>query len=101
MLLHADGSGEGSEDCLFLNIYAPHGASKLPPNQRLPVMMWIHGGNYVIGSGTGYIGAPLVTTGNVIIVTINYRLGIFGFLSDENGNIFLDGLSVFMMTVEI
>ena len=54
----------------------------------------------MIGSGTGYIGAPLVTTGNVIVVTINYRLGIFGFLSDENGFLFLDGLSVFMMTVK-
>ena len=64
-------------------------------------MMWIHGGNYVIGSGTGYIGAPLVATGNVIVVTINYRLGIFGFLSDENGDLVLDGLSVFMMTVKI
>ncbi|XP_070551025.1 fatty acyl-CoA hydrolase precursor, medium chain-like [Ptychodera flava] len=66
-----------SEDCLYLNIFAPQtGANKLP------VMVWIHGGGLVIGSGgTGYDGGALAAIGDVIVVTINYRLGPFGYLS--------------------
>ncbi|XP_070551024.1 cocaine esterase-like [Ptychodera flava] len=71
-----DGESQ-SEDCLYLNIYAPQtGADKLP------VMVWIHGGGLVIGSGgTGYNGTALAAIGDVIVVTINYRLGPFGYLS--------------------
>ncbi|XP_070551698.1 cocaine esterase-like isoform X1 [Ptychodera flava] len=66
-----------SEDCLYLNIFVPQtGANKLP------VMVWIHGGGLVIGSGgTGYDGTALAAIGDVIVVTINYRLGPFGYLS--------------------
>lgn len=65
-----------SEDCLTLNIFAPRGA------KRLPVMFWIHGGGFVNGSGTAalYDGSALARQG-VLVVTINYRLGRFGFFA--------------------
>ena len=66
-----------SEDCLFLNVWAPAAAG-----EPLPVMVWIHGGGYRLGSGSGalYDGAPLASRG-VVLVTINYRLNVFGFLA--------------------
>ena len=77
-----------SEDCLYLNIWTPAKSAK----DRLPVMVWIHGGGFTRGfSGTSsYNGEPLARKG-AIIVTINYRLGIFGFfahpdLSAESGH---------------
>lgn len=71
--------GPQNEDCLFLNVYAPAGAR---PGDRKPVLVWIHGGGFVIGSGSQavYDGAPLVRRGDVVVVTINYRLGVLGFL---------------------
>jgi para-nitrobenzyl esterase len=66
----------GSEDCLYLNVYTP---AVLEAN--LPVMVWIHGGAFVSGAGSQYDPTALVTRGNVIVVTINYRLGSFGFLA--------------------
>jgi len=65
-----------SEDCLYLNIWAPEKAEKLP------VIVWIHGGGYFGGTGAQplYDGARLTRRG-VIVVTLNYRLGIFGFLA--------------------
>jgi carboxylesterase type B len=46
-------------------------------------MIWIHGGSYSRGQGTYYDGSHLAITGNVIVVTINYRLNIFGFLTES------------------
>ncbi|KAK5645312.1 hypothetical protein RI129_006612 [Pyrocoelia pectoralis] len=67
----------GSEDCLFLNVYTP---SLIGPLK--PVMFWIHGGGYLIGSGNSdCYGPEYLITEDVVIVTINYRLGILGFLS--------------------
>lgn len=73
----------GDEDCLFLDITVPGGVNL---TARKPVMVWFHGGGFTSSSGGGYIGAPLATTGDVIVVSVNYRLGIFGFLSDGPGN---------------
>ncbi|CAC5403382.1 Cholinesterase,Putative inactive carboxylesterase 4 [Mytilus coruscus] len=67
-----------SEDCLQLNIYVPNNISS---NIKRSVMVWIHGGAYQFGSGTLYNGTMLAARGDVVVVTINYRLGIFGFLS--------------------
>ncbi|RFA20629.1 carboxylesterase/lipase family protein [Subtercola boreus] len=69
------------EDCLFLNIAAPAERSGDP----LPVMVWIHGGAYVNGSGGGLIYEPsrLVSEGSAIVVGINYRLGVFGYVPLE------------------
>ena len=66
-----------SEDCLYLNIWTP-GLSG-----ARPVMVWIHGGAFTIGSGSEqyYDGANLAARGDVVIVTINYRLGAFGFVN--------------------
>ena len=68
----------GSENCLFINVWAPSGASA---SAGLPVMVHIHGGGFVIGSGEGD-NTLLATTGREVIVSMNYRLGIFGFLAD-------------------
>ena len=67
-----------SEDCLYLNVWTPG----WPPQHGLPVMVWLHGGSNVVGSGaqSTYDGASLVSHG-VILVTINYRLGVLGFFS--------------------
>jgi len=67
-----------SEDCLYLNVWAP----MWPPRGSLPVMVWLHGGSNALGSGSQsiYDGTSLVAHG-VILVTINYRLGILGFFS--------------------
>ncbi|HEX4157730.1 MAG TPA: carboxylesterase family protein [Rhizomicrobium sp.] len=68
---------EQSEDCLYLNIFTPS-----PDGLKRPVMVWIHGGAFVIGAGSQpiYDGSRLAAH-DVVIVTINYRLGIFGFLA--------------------
>lgn len=67
-----------SEDCLFLNVWS---AAK-DASERRPVMVWIHGGAYTRGSGANsvYDGESFAHKG-VVLVTINYRLGVFGFLS--------------------
>ena len=67
--------GDFSEDCLYLNIYSPKTDDK-----RRPVMFWIHGGAYIQGSANEYDGAQLATENDVVVVCINYRLGVFGFV---------------------
>jgi para-nitrobenzyl esterase len=89
--------GGGSENCLFLNVYTPQNVlleDLLQDHGRgLPVMVWIHGGSLTSGAGSIYDPSQLVKKG-VIVVTINYRLGLLGFFADsaidaeghENGN---------------
>jgi para-nitrobenzyl esterase len=74
----AFGASSASEDCLYLNVYAPAGAGR----RDLPVMVWIHGGSLLVGESNDYDPAGLVRDG-VIVVTINYRLGALGFLADS------------------
>ena len=71
------GVGNTSEDCLYLNVWTPN-----TDNAKRPVMVWIHGGAYVSGSGSQliYRGRELCENGDLLIVTINYRLGVLGFL---------------------
>jgi para-nitrobenzyl esterase len=66
-----------SEDCLFLNVYVPAGAQ---PNANLPVLFWIHGGALVSGTGAQYDPSVMAAENNIIVVTINYRLGALGWL---------------------
>lgn len=75
-----NGKPVGSEDCLFLNIWAPaHSPSEITQgNLRLPVMFWIHGGGNSIGHGANYSGKVLAARHHVILVSINYRLGPMG-----------------------
>ena len=68
----------GAEDCLYLNVTTP---PRTPRTSRLPVMVWIHGGEFVSGSGDAYDTTMLTTQGNVVTVTLNYRLGALGFLA--------------------
>jgi len=69
--------GPMSEDCLTLNIWSPSA-----DDARRPVMVWIHGGSFVTGSGSTpwYNGTSFATLGDVVVVTLNYRLGALGFL---------------------
>nr|XP_033321217.1 uncharacterized protein LOC117217606 [Megalopta genalis] len=69
-----------SEDCLYLNIYAPHQPEGQKVLRKYPVMVFIHGESFEWNSGNPYDGAILSAYGNVIFVTINFRLGILGFL---------------------
>lgn len=65
------------EDCLYLNVTTPQ---RIPDGSSLPVMVWWHGGGYVSGSGSSYDAQRLAVAGDVVVVTVNYRLGIFGYL---------------------
>lgn len=73
------------EDCLRLNVWA---SPDTQPGDGKPVMVWLHGGAYVLGSGSQplYDGRRLVRTGEVIVVTVNYRLGALGFLDLSSFN---------------
>ena len=80
--------GTQAEDCLSLNVWTP-----ATDGARRPVLVWIHGGGFIGGSGAMnmYAGAPLAARGDVVVVTVNYRLGILGFLAhsdlaDEDGS---------------
>jgi para-nitrobenzyl esterase len=76
--------GGGSEDCLFLNVYVPNFKknSNKHHGEAMPVMFWIHGGGLTGGAGSDYDPTPLLAPGNVIVVTINYRLGYLGFFAE-------------------
>jgi para-nitrobenzyl esterase len=67
-----------SEDCLYLNVWSP----ELKPAQPAPVMVWIHGGSFMTGAGSQptYDGTRLAMR-NVVVVTINYRMGVFGYMA--------------------
>jgi len=71
----------GGEDCLYLDVFAPALETVPVGADRLPVMFWIHGGGNSIGAGNQLPPAALARDNNVIVVTINYRLGIFGWLA--------------------
>ncbi|KAG2365256.1 Alpha/Beta hydrolase protein [Suillus spraguei] len=74
-----------SEDCLFLNVYTPGSEVVATPGGGLPVVIWIHGGGYAQGAASEYNGADLIMDSNygIIVVLIQYRLGLFGFLPGD------------------
>ncbi len=74
-----------SEDCLSLGVFVPPSVVAGTASAR-PVLVWIHGGAYVNGSGSTpwYDGSSLARRGDVVVVSINYRLGVFGFFRDNN-----------------
>ena len=75
-----DPGRESGEDCLNLNVWTP------PPSDELrPVLVWIHGGGFANGSGDVYDARRLASRGDIVVVTINYRLGALGFLSPALG----------------
>lgn len=68
-----------SEECLYIQgIWSPAGASQRTP---APVMVWIYGGGYAYGGGDSYNGSALAASQDVVVLTINYRLGLLGFLA--------------------
>jgi para-nitrobenzyl esterase len=76
----AFGSGHkipSSEDCLYANVWVPSHAA----GERLPVMVWIHGGQYVRGGAYQYDGATIARIGHVVVVTMDYRIGPMGFMA--------------------
>ncbi|XP_076025621.1 bile salt-activated lipase-like [Genypterus blacodes] len=85
-------STRGSEDCLFLNIWVPHGRVV---STDLPVMVWIYGGGFLAGGSMGanfldnylYDGQEIADRGKVIVVTLGYRLGTLGFLSTGDSSL--------------
>ena len=68
----------GSENCLFLNIWSPPASTNRERKHRRPVMVWIHGRGDVSSAGSDFDGGRLAVRGDVVVVTINYRLGAFG-----------------------
>lgn len=72
-----------SEDCLFLDVYAPSNATT---NSKLPVYVFIQGGGFNSNGNANYSGTGLVTASgnNIVVVMFNYRVGPYGFLTDGN-----------------
>ncbi len=75
---NSDDAKKGKEDCLYLSVHAP----KHKPGDRLPVFFWIHGGSNRAGAGYGYIESTIHRHG-IVLVSIEYRLGVFGFLASQ------------------
>ncbi|XP_070490189.1 venom carboxylesterase-6-like [Chironomus tepperi] len=72
----------GVEDCLFLNVFVPK--KVLETEELAPVIFYIHGGAFMFGGGSDYLPDHIMDNEKMILVTINYRLGILGFLSTED-----------------
>ncbi|XP_074546523.1 bile salt-activated lipase-like [Halichoeres trimaculatus] len=85
-------SSFGSEDCLYLNIWVPHGREV---SSNLPVMIWFYGGGFMVGGSMGanflnnylYSGQEIADRGNVIVVSVGYRVGTLGFLSTGDSDL--------------
>ncbi|MEV0154915.1 carboxylesterase/lipase family protein [Micromonospora sp. NPDC050686] len=67
-----------AEDCLYLNVTTP---AARPDGKPLPVVVWLHGGHFFLGQGDTWGGRTMAAEGNVVVVTVNYRLGALGFLT--------------------
>ncbi|XP_053722862.1 carboxyl ester lipase, tandem duplicate 2 [Synchiropus splendidus] len=82
----------GTEDCLYLNIWVPHGKTV---STGLPVMVWLYGGGFLVGGSMGanfldnylYDGQEIADRGNLIVVTLGYRVGTLGFLSTGDSDL--------------
>nr|AAC36245.1 carboxylesterase [Anisopteromalus calandrae] len=71
----------GSDDCLYINVYT----KKINSNVKQPVMFYIHGGGFIFGSGNDFFYGPdFLMRKDIVLVTFNYRLGVFGFLNLEH-----------------
>ncbi|GJJ08793.1 hypothetical protein Clacol_003012 [Clathrus columnatus] len=83
------GSGPYSEDCLFLNVFTPFLPGSSDKKNLKPVLFWIHGGSFTSGTGADptFDGGALASRGDVVVVTINYRLTTLGFLALDDGTI--------------
>ncbi|XP_019875144.2 venom carboxylesterase-6-like isoform X2 [Aethina tumida] len=75
----------GEEDCLYLNVYVP--LERLHEGENLDVIAYVHGGAFMIGSGSSYVSPDLLMDKDIVFVSFNYRLGILGFLSTGDGTV--------------
>ncbi|ESO11392.1 hypothetical protein HELRODRAFT_91427 [Helobdella robusta] len=66
------------EDCLYMNVYRPVQGSDV---RLLPVLLFVHGESLETGTGNAYDGSVMAAAGNIMVITLNYRLGVFGFFS--------------------
>jgi para-nitrobenzyl esterase len=73
------GPANNNEDCLYLNVFTPN--TDADASEKLPVIVWIHGGGNVDGESNDYDGSKLASQGHTVVVTLNYRLGLLGFLA--------------------
>ena len=78
-LASGNGPREDTEDCLYLNVFTPSGYGT--HGRGLPVLVMIHGGGLVNGAGDQHDGSLIVNTDHIVVVSFNYRLGVFGFLA--------------------
>ena len=91
MCMQADGK-VGAERCLYLNVFQPASAAV---DGKLPIMFWIHGGAMKSGAGSMYNGTTMAAAHDIIVITINYRLGVAGFWGSEEleqGNGLMGGI---------
>ncbi|GAA5943525.1 uncharacterized protein JCM15063_006443 [Sporobolomyces koalae] len=90
-----------SEDCLYMNIFTPKQAQ---PDSKLPVFVWVHGGSFLTGSTKDLDGFALANSQNMIVVTVQYRLGYFGWLKYDpwgvEGNMGLRDLILALETIQ-
>jgi para-nitrobenzyl esterase len=86
------GPANSNEDCLYLNVFTPNDLSKEKSEVKLPVLVWIHGGGYYDGESNDYDATKLAIRGHMVVVTLNYRLNLFGFMAhpalDAEGHAF-------------
>ncbi len=75
------GPPNSNEDCLYLNVFTPDNLLNGKSGAKLPVLVWIHGGGYVDGETNDYDATKLAKDGKLVVVTLNYRLNLFGFLA--------------------
>lgn len=87
----AFGTGSTSEDCLYLNVTTPHGHGSARTGRLRPVMVWLHSGGFAFGAGDQYGALRLSTGAEAVVVTVNYRLGAFGYFGYPG----LDGSGTF------
>jgi para-nitrobenzyl esterase len=73
------GPANNNEDCLYLNVFTPN--TDADAKEKLPVIVFIHGGGDVDGESNDYDGSKLAAQGHTVVVTLNYRLGLLGFLA--------------------
>ncbi|XP_050390184.2 acetylcholinesterase-like, partial [Patella vulgata] len=74
--------GAEDEDCLYLNVFSPN--IDQSGTTKFAVFIWIHGGSFMFGEGKASTSSILAANGQIIVVSVNYRLGVFGFLSSGN-----------------
>lgn len=90
---------QGGDDCLYLNVYV----KSIEPDERLPVMVWIHGGAFMHGSGDDLLYGPdYLLRKDIVLVTFNYRVGVLGMCVQYfNHSTFSININIFFHFIEV